>query len=190
MLALNVVEPQSSGIGGGGFFVCHDAARRRLDTIDGREAAPKAADAATGSSAPTASRCRSPRGFPGGRASACPAALAAMAEAHERHGKLPWARLFEPAIRLARDGFVVTPRLHNGARSVRHATSLGPAEARAIPATRTASRLPVGTTLRNPALAATLEQLARTGPDASITGDNPRRIAAARQRRRRATRRT
>ena len=112
MLVLNVVEPQNSGIGGGTFYVRSDAAGV-VSTIDGRETAPKAAgpDWFLG-----------PDGKPlpprelmvGARSAGVPGALATMAKAHARYGKLPWAQLFQPAIRLARDGFTVSARMHNG----------------------------------------------------------------------------
>lgn len=113
MLALNVVEPQNSGIGGGSFMVRSDGATGAFAALDGRESAPAAADprwfyGADGK--PLSPRLASI----GGKAAGVPGNLRMMALAHQRYGKLPWARLFEPAIRLARGGFVVTPRLHNG----------------------------------------------------------------------------
>ena len=113
MLALNVVEPQNSGIGGGSFLVHHDAKSGRTTSFDGREAAPMAADphwfyAADGN--PLSHFAA----VPGGRSVGVPGNLRMMALAHRRYGRLPWARLFAPAIALARDGFAVTPRLHNG----------------------------------------------------------------------------
>ncbi|MGL4304372.1 MAG: gamma-glutamyltransferase, partial [Sphingomonas sp.] len=113
MLALNVVEPQNSGIGGGSFMVHHDAATDRTTGLDGREAAPAAADpkwfyGADGKPLPIFTA------IPGGRSVGVPGNLRMMALAHQRYGKLPWATLFGPAIRLARDGFAITPRLHNG----------------------------------------------------------------------------
>ena len=174
MLALNVVEPQNSGIGGGLFWVRHDGASGGLETIDGRETAPLAATpqwfyGADGKPLP-------PRqAYVGGKSAGVPGAVAAMAEAHRRHGKLAWARLFEPAIRLARDGFVVSQRLHNGlALNGRHVT--GWAKDTYFPG---GEPVAVGSTLRVPALADTLERLARQGPQAFYRGDNPRLIAQA-----------
>jgi gamma-glutamyltranspeptidase/glutathione hydrolase len=174
MLALNVVEPQNSGIGGGLFWVRSDGRRGALETIDGRETAPQAATpdwflGADGKPLPF------PQGFTGGKSAGVPGAVAAMAEAHRRHGKLAWARLFEPAIRLARDGFVVTPRLHNGLEGFGRNVA-GPARDAYLPGGQAPA---VGATLRLPLLAATLEKLARQGPDAFYKGDNPRRIAEA-----------
>ena len=174
MLALNVVEPQNSGIGGGLFWVRHDGTSGALETIDGRETAPLAATpqwfyGADGKPLP-------PRqAYVGGKSAGVPGAVAAMAEAHRRHGKLAWARLFEPAIRLARDGFVVSQRLHNGlALNGRHVT--GWAKDTYFPG---GEPVAVGSTLRVPALADTLERLAKQGPQAFYRGDNPRLIAQA-----------
>jgi gamma-glutamyltranspeptidase/glutathione hydrolase len=174
MLALNVVEPQNSGIGGGLFFVRHDGKSGALETIDGRETAPMAATpqwfyGADGKPLP-------PReAYVGGKSAGVPGAVAAMWQAHERHGKLAWAKLFEPAIRLARDGFVVSQRLHNGlALNGRHVT--GAARDTYFP---NGEAVAVGSTLRSPALAQTLESLARNGPQAFYRGDNPNRIAQA-----------
>src|SRR5688500_5563231 len=110
MLALTVVEPQSSGIGGGGFLVHHDAGSGLIGTIDGREKAPASAG-------PTRflDEAGKPLGFraafPGGISVGVPGNIRLMALAHQKWGRLPWAKLFEPAIRLAEQGFVVSPRL-------------------------------------------------------------------------------
>ncbi len=109
MLALTVVEPQSSGIGGGGFFVRADA-NGQVTTIDGRETAPSAAgpDWFLGEDgAPVARRTAVQSGLSIG----VPGNIALAAEAHRKHGKIAWSELFEPAIRLAEEGFVMNPRL-------------------------------------------------------------------------------
>jgi gamma-glutamyltranspeptidase/glutathione hydrolase len=174
MLALNVVEPQNSGIGGGLFWVGHDGKSGAIETIDGRETAPKAATpqwfyGPDGQPLPPRQR------YIGGKSAGVPGAVAAMWQAHQRHGKLPWARLFEPAIALARDGFVVSSRLHNGiALNGRHVT--GWAKATYFP---NGEPVAVGSTLNVPALADTLEELARGGRQAFYRGENPRRIAEA-----------
>src|SRR4051812_26851437 len=112
MLALNVVEPQSSGIGGGSFIVQYDSRRTRTTAIDGREAAPMAATPRW-FYGPDGKPLSHNEAVPGGRSVGVPGALRAMAAAHRRGGRLPWGALFEPAIRLAHDGFEVTPRLNN-----------------------------------------------------------------------------
>ncbi len=174
MLALNVVEPQNSGIGGGLFWVRHDGKSGAFESVDGRETAPQAAgpDWFLG---PDGKPLPFRQLFVGGKSAGVPGAVAAMALAHKRHGKLPWAMLFEPAIRLARDGFKVTPRLHNGLEFAgRNLT--GAAKDVFLPGGEPPA---IGSTLRQPALAATLEKLAQQGPEAFYRGDNPKQIAAA-----------
>nr|WP_043604849.1 gamma-glutamyltransferase [Novosphingobium sp. Rr 2-17] len=175
MLALNVVEPQSSGIGGGGFLVLGDAAGR-IETWDGRETAPKAA---------TPKRFLDASGQPlpfrtaviGGLSVGVPGNLAMAAKAHASHGRLPWAALFEPAIRLARDGFALSPR---GFRSLSTQPETGAhdPQARAIFYGVNGEPLPVGTTIRNPALAKTLEMLAAKGAKGLSSGPLAQEIAA------------
>ena len=175
MLVLNVVEPQSSGMGGGTFFVRHDGVSGNVSTIDGREAAPAAADDkwfydAAGKPLPHMAA------VPGGRSVGVPGQLRVMALAHAQSGKLPWARLFAPAIRLARGGFVATPRLVNSL--TQFGGFIDPA-ARAIfldPAT--GKPWPVGTTIRNPQQADLFERVSKLGPAAFYTGDTARRLVA------------
>ncbi len=160
MLALNVVEPQSSGIGGGGVLVHGDAAGQ-VETIDGRETAPKAAtprrflDAAG-----------KPLGFRtavvGGLSVGVPGNIALAADAHRRWGKLAWGDLFAPAIVLARDGWEISPRLHDALDRQRDSGAHDPA-ARAMFYGADGTALPVGTVVRNPALAQTLERIAGAG---------------------------
>jgi gamma-glutamyltranspeptidase/glutathione hydrolase len=163
MLALTVVEPQSSGIGGGGFLVYHDEARQALTSFDGREAAPAAATPAY-----FLGPDGQPRGFrdivAGGLSVGVPGNIRLIERAHERHGRLAWAQLFQPAIRLARDGFEITPRLF---RSLSQPSSLAGFSAwgRAYFYLPDGSPKPVGTMLRNPELAAFLERLAARGPE-------------------------
>ena len=109
LLALTVVEPQSSGIGGGGFLVIADG-KGRIETIDGRETAPAAANPNWFEM--NGQFLAAPQAIPGGLSVGVPGNVALMAAAHRRHGKLPWRQLFAPAIRLARDGFQMTPRLN------------------------------------------------------------------------------
>lgn len=168
MLALNVVEPQSSGIGGGSFWVSHAAGTGKVTTIDARETAPAAAD---------------PRWFygadgrplshqdavPGGRSVGVPGALRGMALAHRESGKLPWAELFDPAIRLAHDGFQASPRFRNSVTSYgRHLTP----EANAVFA------IPADGIFRNPAQAALLQRIASQGPDSFYVGPQAQKLVA------------
>jgi gamma-glutamyltranspeptidase/glutathione hydrolase len=100
-----------------------------------------------------------------------------MALAHQRYGKVPWSALFQPAIRLARDGFKVTPRLHNSLDKYR-ATGALSAEARSIFYLPDGQPKPVGTLVKNPAFADFLEKLAKLGPDSFYVGPNAQAIAA------------
>jgi gamma-glutamyltranspeptidase/glutathione hydrolase len=171
LVALTVVEPQSSGIGGGGFLVYADEGGAPL-TYDGRETAPGAAGPYWFFSQGEPMNTR--EAIPGGKSVGVPGNLRLMARAHRDQGRLPWPKLFEPAIRLARDGFEVTPRLHRMLDRYRRTGAMSP-EAQAIfyPGGQPA---PVGTRLRNPALAAFLEQLARLGPDSFYVGPNAQAI--------------
>jgi gamma-glutamyltranspeptidase/glutathione hydrolase len=173
MLALTVVEPQSSGIGGGGFLVSSDPAGR-VTTIDGRETAPAAAHPkwfyANGKP------LEQSQIVPGGTSDGVPGNVALAALAHARSGRLPWARLFDPAIRLAAQGFVVTPRLRNALVQSRRSAAFT-AGARLF-YDAAGEPLAVGTLVRNPALARTLQRIARRGPQAFYRGANARTIAA------------
>ncbi len=175
MLALNVVEPESSGIGGGGYLVYSDKGALP-QTYDGREKAPAAATGTwfykDGQAMPW-SEAR-----PGGKSVGVPGNLRMLALAHSEHGKLPWATLFGPAIRLARDGFKVTPRLHNSLTANKDIAAMTP-QARKIYYTADGAAVPVGTVVKDPALAAFLEAIAQRGPDAFYTGANARAIASA-----------
>jgi gamma-glutamyltranspeptidase / glutathione hydrolase len=172
-LALNVVEPQSSGIGGGSFWVVHDSSTDKVWTIDGREKAPAAAG-------PTwfyadGKPLSHSEAVPGGKSVGVPGALRAMAMAHDKSGKLPWARLFQPAIRLAREGFTVTERLNNSINSYGgHVT--GWAKSAFFGADGKA--LPVGTAFKNPDQAALFERIAAAGPDAFYKGPIADKIVA------------
>jgi gamma-glutamyltranspeptidase/glutathione hydrolase len=174
MLALTVVEPQSSGIGGGGFLVYHDAVRRDLATYDGREAAPHAATPAYFLGADG-----QPRNIreivPGGLSVGVPGNVRMMALAQEERGRLPWARVFQPAIRLARDGFVITPRLF---RALARPDSLAGLSAwgRRQFYLPDGTPKPAGTRVRNPELAAFLQRLAARGPEGFYAGADARAL--------------
>ncbi|GAM04540.1 gamma-glutamyltransferase [Novosphingobium sp. MBES04] len=174
MLALNVVEPQNSGIGGGLFWVRHGAADGSIAAIDGRETAPGAADESWFLDA-KGERRPGREIYQGALSSGVPGALAAMAKAHAQWGTLPWADLFAPAIALARDGFVVTDRLHNGLNLYsRHVT--GWAKETYFPG---GEAVAIGSTLKTPALAETLERLAAEGPEPFYKGDIAQSIVHA-----------
>jgi gamma-glutamyltranspeptidase/glutathione hydrolase len=192
LVALTVVEPQSSGIGGGGFLVMDDG-KGRVETIDGRETAPAAAGPRWFEV--DGKVLTVPQAIPGGRSVGVPGNVALMAEAHRRHGKLPWRRLFGPAIRLARDGFAISPRLRQFLDRYRANDNVAPelrslmaggtagasfsAESRALFYDAAGAPLPEGTVVRNPALAKFLGELARRGPRAFYRGANAEAIVRA-----------
>ncbi len=174
-MVLNLVEPQSSGIGGGAFIVAFDPRDGRVRSYDGRETAPAAAQATRFMRDGQAMDFR--EAVNSGRSVGVPGVLRALRLLHDAQGRLPWAELFEPAIRLAREGFPVSPRLHAllaGDRDLRRQ----PAAARYFydPDGRP---WPVGHVLRNPELADTLARIAREGPDAFYEGPIARDIVAA-----------
>jgi gamma-glutamyltranspeptidase/glutathione hydrolase len=175
LLALNVVEPQSSGIGGGGYLVYSERGGPPV-TFDGREKAPAAANGTWFYK--NGRKMEFSDAQPGGKSVGVPGNIRMMALAHQRYGKVPWAALFQPAIRLARDGFEVTPRLHNSLMKY-SATGALSAEARAIFYQADGKPKPVGTLVRNPAFAAFLEKLASLGPDSFYVGPNAQAVAAA-----------
>ncbi|MGB3721635.1 MAG: gamma-glutamyltransferase [Pacificimonas sp.] len=177
LVALTVVEPQSSGIGGGGFLIYHDAESGRTYALDGRETAPRAA---------TPTMFLDENGEPkdyrasqmGGMSVGIPGNIRLMEQAHKRFGKLPWSRVFQPAIRLARDGWDMTPRLHqmlDGRKDRAGLTEWG----RATFYTAGDMPKPVGTRLTNPALASFLERVATGGPNEFYYGRSARRIVDA-----------
>jgi gamma-glutamyltranspeptidase/glutathione hydrolase len=174
MPALNVVEPQSAGIGGGAFFVRYDARTGATTTIDGREAAPRAADGRW-FYRPDGTPLGHEEAVPGGRSVGVPGTLRAMALAHRSGGRLPWSTLFQPAIRLARAGWTLSPRF--AAMLPNYASFIDAGVGRVFLAPD-GRPLAAGTRVRNPEQAALLERIARTGPDAFYLGDEGRRIVA------------
>lgn len=167
-MVLGLVEPQSSGIGGGGFLLYYDAQKQHLVTLDGRETAPSEAGRHL---------FQGEDGKPlkfydaaiGGRAVGTPGLLRMLEKIHEWQGTMPWPNLMAPAIRLAHDGFTVTPRLNK----------MLAAEAKRFDADTIAQlyfypdgRYPVsmGSTLRNPHYADSLRVIARDGVQAFYDG--------------------
>jgi gamma-glutamyltranspeptidase/glutathione hydrolase len=164
-MVLTLVEPQSSGIGGGAFLLHFDG--NATEAFDGRETAPAGATPALFLDA--AGR---PLTFinavVGGRSVGVPGALRMLFLAHQKHGKLPWKALFAPAIRLARDGFSVSPRMATLLAS-EEALKTDP-DARAYFFDAEGKSWPEGHLLRNPELAAVLQSIADQGPDALMRG--------------------
>jgi gamma-glutamyltranspeptidase/glutathione hydrolase len=177
-LVLNLAEPQSSGIGGGAFALHWDAAAQRLKSYDGRETAPAAA--------------RPDRFLDDGRPMAfgdavfsgasvgVPGTLRLLEALHKSHGRLPWAQLFAPAIRLAEQGFHVSPRLNLLLRWY-EAQGFAP-QARAYFFDRVGSARPVGALLRNPEFATTLRAIAERGAGALYEGPIAQAVVEATRR--------
>ncbi|TAL04223.1 MAG: gamma-glutamyltransferase [Rhodospirillaceae bacterium] len=166
-LVLNMVEPQSSGIGGGAFLVYWDAKKKKLTTFDGRERAPAAANEKRFLTADGQPMARL-TAIVGGRSVGVPGVVRMLELAHHKHGKLPWANLFAPAIRVADEGFPVSQRLHD-------LLAVDPALRNSEPARSyyyqsDGTPLAVGTVLRNPELAVVLRAIAAKGSDAFYKG--------------------
>lgn len=175
LLVLNLVEPQSSGIGGGAFALAHDARSGKLGAYDGRETAPAAArpDRFLIEGRPMAYL----DAVHSGRSIGVPGLVLMLAALHADAGRLPWRELFQPAIRLARDGFQVSPRLNgllNWAGPARF-----DAAARAYFFDAEGRARPVGYRMVNAAFADTLERIAEAGSDAFYRGAIADAIAAA-----------
>lgn len=171
-LVLTLVEAPETGIGGGGFLLRRDGDTGDMVVYDGRETAPAAA---------RADRFRwlglpLPKwlAVPSGRSVGVPGMLAMLAHAHREHGRLPWDKLFEPAITLARDGFVMSPFLRS--------QILSDPSLRLFPGTRRtllAAARQQPPVLRNPPLARLLERVAARGPNAFYRGEAARSLVAA-----------
>jgi gamma-glutamyltranspeptidase/glutathione hydrolase len=170
---LGLVEPQSSGLGGGAFISYYDAATRRVSAYSGREFAPAAAgpDLFLG-----------PDGHPlpfvaavlSGRSTGVPGAVAALALLQHEHGRLPWRRLFARAEQLARSGFTVSPRL--AGMIAGRAPQAGTDDARRYFTKADGTRYAAGDRLRNAAYADTVHRLAVEGPAALYHGPIARDI--------------
>lgn len=165
-LVLGLVEPQSSGLGGGAFLLHWDEDAKELSAYDGRETAPATAQPTRfmkdGAPLPWPAAAHS------GLSVGTPGLVRLLERTHKTHGKLPWPRLFEPAIRLARDGFEVSQRLYFMLRWF-GADMFAPA-ARNYFFDSTGSPRPIGHRLRNPDYAATLEAIRDGGADAFYAG--------------------
>ncbi|MGS0496812.1 gamma-glutamyltransferase [Pseudoalteromonas mariniglutinosa] len=176
-LVLTLVEPQSSGIGGGTFMLHYDKQDNRLTSFDGRETAPSHADETlfldkNGNAAPWI------EAVVGGRSVGVPGLLHAFAKAHKQYGKLAWAELFKPAIELAEQGFVVSPRLH-----ALLAKQINPGVTK-LPVIRDyffpdGKPLAIGTIKQNQPLADLYKRIASEGIDAFYKGDNAKQMVNA-----------
>ncbi len=173
---LGLVEPQSSGVGGGAFMVYFDGATHRVVAYNGRETAPSAA---------TADLFLGQDGKPldfkaavlSGRSSGAPGAIAMLAMAQADHGRLAWRDLFGDAIALADQGFVVGPRLSADINST-FFPQPGTADATTYFTRPDGRRYQTGDVLRNPAYSVTLRRLAKLGPSGVLQGPIAADIAA------------
>lgn len=172
---LSLVEPQSSGLGGGAFMVRYDARTKGITVYNGRETAPSGA---------TPDMLLGPDGKPlpfstavvSGRATGVPGVVRMLALAQSRHGNLAWKDLFGDVIRTAEQGFTVTERLASLIDS--RAPQARGADAVAYFRNAQGEQIKAGDTLRNPAYAAFVRRLAAQGPDAMYKGETARRIVA------------
>ncbi|MFP3496983.1 gamma-glutamyltransferase [Pseudomonas sp. SIMBA_059] len=162
---LTLVEPQSSGIGGGAFIMLWDG--KTVHAYDGRETAPAGATERLFLKADG-----TPMAFPeaqiGGRSVGTPGVLRALEMAHKQTGHLQWAKLFEPAIRLSEQGFAISPRLHALIAADRYIAQSPEMAAYFLNADGTPKA--TGTLLKNPALANVFKRIAKEGPDALYHG--------------------
>ena len=173
---LAVVEPQSSGLAGGGFLLHWDARQQQLQVLDGREVAPLSSrpdDLLQPSGEPLPWREATSRP----QAIGVPGTVALLWDAHQQHGRLPWATTLQPAIRLARDGFRPSPRLR---RSIGIAQRIGVDHSPAFQALYLPGGQPppANRPFRNPALARTLELLAKDGGPSFYKGELAQQILA------------
>jgi len=175
-LVLNLVEPQSSGIGGGGFLLYYGAHERKLRAYDGRETAPAAARGDRFLDA-SGRPLDWPDAVVSGKSAGVPGLLRMLELAHRGHGKLPWARLFEPAIRLAEDGFPISLRLHALLAADRYLARDD--NARRYFYLQNGTAKPAGAVLKNLEFAAVLRRIAAEGAGAFYRGAIARDIVAA-----------
>lgn len=164
-MVLTLVEPQSSGIGGGAFLLHFDG--KNVDAFDGRETAPAAADEnlfIKADGKPMAFI----EGVVGGRSVGVPGTVRMLEMAHQQHGKLPWAQLFQPAIQLAEGGFKVSARLNTLLGTEQHLKKDPVAAAYFYDSE--GKPWPVGHVLKNPELAQVLRQIAAHGAKALHEG--------------------
>jgi gamma-glutamyltranspeptidase/glutathione hydrolase len=172
---LGLVEPESSGIGGGAFLLYWSQSEKRLRSYDGRETAPRAA---------RADRFLESDGTPmafadalGGRSVGVPGVLRMLEAAHRRHGRLPWAELFQYAIFAAEEGFAMPGQLH--AHLERERLLPADPEARRVFYEADGKPKPVGARVTNPRYGATLRMIGMGGADAFYSGEIARDIVKA-----------
>lgn len=175
-MVLGLVEPQSSGLGGGAFAVYYDATNQKLTTFDGRETAPQEA---------TPELFQDENGKPlafydavvGGRSVGTPGTVKLMGELHERYGTMPWEDLLEPATELAQKGFIVSPRLANAVKGSAERLSRYP-ETKSYFFNLDGTPIEAGSRLQNTQYYETLRFLATYGADEFYTGQIAKKIVS------------
>jgi len=177
-MMLNLVEPQSSGLGGGAFALYWNAKTGELTSWDGRETAPLAAtqDYWLG---PDGQPLPWPKAVVGGRSVGVPGTLKLLQTLHDRFGQTAWADLLAPTIETAQTGFEISPRLAAAIQSAVSFNLTTSAPARALFLSGDSTPLPAGHILKNPAFAATLRAIATNGPDELYTGPLAAEIISA-----------
>lgn len=167
-LVLTLVEPQSSGIGGGAFILHYDKQNNYLTSFDGRETAPKKADHKLFLDK-EGKPVRWIEAVVGGRSVGVPGIIHSMKQAHDKYGVLKWKQLFKPAIELASKGFKVSPRLHMLLKKEFNPglTKLSPAKEYFYP---NGKALEIGALVKNPELASLYREIAEYGPKAFYEG--------------------
>ncbi|HEY5347195.1 MAG TPA: gamma-glutamyltransferase [Rhizomicrobium sp.] len=175
-MVLTLVEPESSGLGGGAFLVLWDPAKKRVTSFDGRESAPASATPGMFLDADGTPRAHFDA-IPGGLSVGVPGVVAMLWSAHKKYGRLPWASLFAPAIRLAQNGFPVGHKLAATIRQYAAMQNMPDIKRYFFHADGTP--LAEGEILRNRELAASLRAIARGGPGAFYSGPIARSIVSA-----------
>lgn len=175
-MVLTLVEPQSSGIGGGAFLLHYDSESRKIETYDGREKAP-AAVTPDYFLKEDGQKFKFYEAVVGGKAVGVPGVVAMLELAHKQHGKLPWKDLFERAIQLSEDGFEISPRLHFLLDRDKYLKTREAAATYFYEANGAAKS--AGTLLKNPTLAKTLKTIAENGATAFYTGEIAKSIVTA-----------
>lgn len=165
-MVLGLIEPQSSGVGGGAFLLTFDG--KKVRNYDGRETAPAKVDENLFRTSANADMAFYDAVI-GGRSVGVPGAVAMLAAAHQREGKLPWAKLFQPAIHLATRGFVISPRMSQSVQADKYLMK-DPTARAYFYQTDGVTAKPAGTLLQNPEYAAVLKAIAKQGAKALYTG--------------------
>jgi gamma-glutamyltranspeptidase/glutathione hydrolase len=179
-LVLTLSEPQSSGIGGGAFMLYWDSASQQITSYDGRETAPTKVNESH-FLYPDGNKMAFYDAVVGGHSVGVPGVLHMLEQSHKRDGKLPWGRLFEPAITLAEQGFLISPRLHLLLTQLKNSTPKGLSHSKLSQYffDREQNPHPIGYRLQNPEYAKTLRLLARQGSKAFYQGELAKRISSS-----------